>query len=174
MNTQTLILCGIAFFAYLVIMISIPFRTKKIRQQAGQLILPLKNSTSAKWIFIAVIAVALIWVIPFRDMGLFVNVILLFVALIAAEMAAREGANRGLAGVYKDAIVLGTQTVYIMNIESLPTLAYENDPESTGDYKTSLSIIQRNGTETTLVFADESDRANAVKTVLDIAPRLKP
>ena len=107
-------------------------------------------------------------------MGLFVNAILIGTALIATEIAAREGANRGMAGVYKDAIVLGTQIIYFVNIEALPTLAYENDPENTGNYKTTLSVVQRNGNETTLIFADEEDRKKAVETILDLVPRLRP
>ena len=169
----TVVLAGAALVAYLAIMISIPLRTKKVRQNAGTLQAPLKNATSAKWVLIAVFSLAVIVIIPFRDMGLFVNVILFFTALIAAELAAREAANRGIAGVYKDAIVLGSQTVYFMNIEALPTLAYEDDPDSTGDYKTTLSIILRNGSETTLVFADKADRATAVQTILQLVPRLR-
>ena len=174
MNMMTLGLCGAAVVAYALIMGSIPLRTQKLRQQAGRLLQPLKNTSSAKWILIAVFALAVIALVPFRDMGLFVNVVLLLTALIAAELAAREAATRGMTGVYSDAIVFGTQTIYFTAIESLPTLAYEADPDSTGNYKTSLSVILRDGTETTLVFADERDRAAAVRTILDCVPRLRP
>lgn len=174
MNMMTLGLCGAAVVAYALIMGSIPLRTQKLRQQAGRLLQPLKNTSSAKWILIAVFALAVIALVPFRDMGLFVNVVLLLTALIAAELAAREAASRGMTGVYSDAIVFGTQTIYFTAIESLPTLAYEADPDSTGNYKTSLSVILRDGAETTLVFADERDRAAAVRTILDCVPRLRP
>lgn len=174
MNMMTVGLCAAAFVCYVAIMISIPVRTKKLRKNAGEQRLALKNTSSAKWILLAVIAAAVIFVIPLRDMGTFVNVILLGTALIAAEMAAREAANRGMTGVYQEAIVVGGQTIFFADIESLPTLAYEDDPESDGDYKTSLRIIRRNGTETTLVFADEEDRTNAVQMILNLVPRLKP
>lgn len=174
MNTMTLALSGASLVAYAVIMISIPSRTRKLRQNAGQQFLPLQAASSAKWVLIAIFSAALIVIVPFRDMGLFVNVILLLTALIAAELAAREAANRGMSGVYKDAIVCGSQTIYFNNIASLPTLAYENDPDTTGNYKTSLNIILQNGNETTLVFADEKERTEAVKTILELVPRLKP
>ena len=174
MNTLTLGLCAAGLICYAAILISIPLRTKKLRQNAGTQYLPLKQTSSAKWIAIALFGAAIICVLPFRDMGLFVNAILIGTALIATEIAAREGANRGMAGVYKDAIVLGTQIIYFVNIEALPTLAYENDPENTGNYKTTLSVVQRNGNETTLIFADEEDREKAVETILDLDPRLRP
>lgn len=174
MNMMTVGLCVAAVVVYAVIMGSVPLRTQKLRQQAGQMLLPLKNASSAKWILIAVFALAIIALVPFRDMGLFVNIVLLLTALIAAELAAREAASRGITGVYTDAIVFGTQTTYFTNIESLPTLAYEADPDSTGNYKTSLSVILREGTETTLVFADERERAAAVRTILERVPRLRP
>jgi len=174
MNAVTIGLCAVAFVGYLVILGSIPLRTKKLQKNAGERCLVLKNTSSAKWILIALIAAVIIGILPFRDMGLFVDAVMLGVALIATEIAAREAANRGMAGVYTKAIVAGGQTVYFMNIESLPTLAYENDPDSDGNYKTSLNIIQRNGNETTLVFYDEEDRENAVQTILELVPRLKP
>ncbi|MCH5289056.1 MAG: hypothetical protein J1E32_03985 [Treponema sp.] len=174
MNMITVGLCGAAVVAYMVILGSIPARTQKLRRQAGNLLLPLKGTSSAKWILIAVFALAVIVLVPFRDMGLFVDAVLLLTALIAAELAAREAAARGMAGVYSDAIVHGTQTIYFSAIESLPTLAYEEDPDSTGNYKTSLSVILRDGRETTLVFADEHERAAAVRTILGCLPRLRP
>lgn len=174
MKMMTVGLCLAGLICYAAILISIPLRTKKLRQNAGTQYLPLKQISSAKWIAIALFGAAIICVLPFRDMGLFVNAILIGTALIATEIAAREGANRGMAGVYKDAIVLGTQIIYFVNIEALPTLAYENDPENTGNYKTTLSVVQRNGNETTLIFADEEDREKAVETILDLVPRLRP
>ncbi len=174
MKMMTVGLCLAGLLCYAAILLSIPMRTKKLRQNAGRQYLALKQTSSAKWIAIVVFAAAIICVLPLRDMGLFVNAVLIGTALIATEIAAREGANRGMAGVYKDAIVLGAQTVYFVNIEALPTLAYENDPENTGNYKTTLSIVQRDGNEATLIFADEEDRANAVQTILDLVPRLRP
>ena len=171
---MTLGLCAAGLICYAAILISIPLRTKKLRQNAGTQYLALKQTSSAKWIAIAVFAAAIICILPFRDMGLFVNAVLVGTALIATEIAAREGANRGMAGVYKDAIVLGSQTLYFVNIEALPTLAYENDPDSSGNYKTTLSVVERNGNETTLIFADEEERAKAVQTILDLVPRLRP
>lgn len=173
MNTITIGLCAAGLVCYAAILISIPVRTKKLRQNAGEQCLALKNTSGAKWILIALFAAAIICVLPFRDMGFFVDAVMIGAALIATELASREAANRGMAGVYREAIVVGTQIVYFKNIESLPTLAYENDPDSDGDYKTSLKIIQRDGKEIMLVFADEEDRANAVETLLELMPGLK-
>ena len=176
MNTSVtnIILAGIALAGFLGILISIPSRTNKLRKNAGILHLALKTPSPVKSILILVFSAVLIVLVPLRNMGLFVNIVLLLTALIAAEMGIREFANLRIAGVYKDAIVSGTQTIYFNKITALPTLSYEDDPESTGNYKTSLNIVLENGTETTLVFADEEERTQAVKTILQLVPRLRP
>ena len=173
MNTN-IILAGIGVAALLGILISIPARTNKLRKNAGVLKFPLKAPTPVKSVLILVFSAALILLVPFRDMGFLINIVFILTALIAAEMGAREIANIRIAGVYKDAIVSGTQTIYFNKIAALPTLAYEKDPDSTGNYKTSLTVVLENGSETTLLFADEEERDNAVKTILSLVPRLRP
>mgnify|MGYP006916276219 CR=1 FL=1 len=90
MQMTTVVLAGAALVAYLAIMISIPLRTKKVRQNAGTLQAPLKNATSAKWVLIAVFSLAVIVIIPFRDMGLFVNVILFFTAICSFTICRKK------------------------------------------------------------------------------------
>ncbi|WP_294429678.1 hypothetical protein [uncultured Treponema sp.] len=163
-----------ALIAYIVILCSIPRRRKKIFSQAGECVMPLKVPSSKKWVWIAVLAFILILVVPLRNFGWFINVVLLGTALFAAELAAREASGVGKAGIYENMLISGTSSVLWSEVYSLPTLAYENDPETTQvDFKT-LRIIMQNGTEQLIVFESEEERAKAVEEILRLAPKLKP
>ncbi|MBP3773213.1 MAG: hypothetical protein J6I53_11075 [Treponema sp.] len=165
---------GMALLGYIGILSSVPHRRKKIIAQAGALLMPLSVPSSRKWIGIAVLALILILVVPLRNYGWAVNVVLLGTALVAAEIAAREGSGCGKAGIYEKMLVSGTAALFWKDVISLPTLAYENDPETTDvDFKT-LRLILSNGNEQLVLFSSEEERQAAVELILKIAPHLKP
>ncbi|MBQ4378463.1 MAG: hypothetical protein II821_04630 [Treponema sp.] len=163
---------GAALLGYIAILCTIPYRRKKILREAGKLILPLKVKSSKKWVAIAVAAFILLLVVPLRNYGWFVNIVLLGTALVATEIAAREAGGSGKAGIYEKMLVSGTNSVLWEDIYSLPTLAYENDEETTQvDFRV-LRIILKNGIETQILFSDEEERKNALETIIKIAPHL--
>lgn len=165
---------GISLIGYIAILISIPYRRKKIFSQAGSLFMSLKTASSKKWIGIAVLSFILILVVPLRNYSWFVNIILLATALVAAEIAAREAAGCGKAGIYENMLISGTDSVLWNDVYSLPTLAYENDEETTQvDFKT-LRVILNNGKENLILFSSEEERNQAVDLILKLAPKLKP
>lgn len=165
---------GAALLGFIGILCSIPHRRKKIFSKAGRCVLPLRVSSSKKWVAIAVLAFILILVVPLRNFGWFINIILLGTALFAAELAAREASGCGKAGIYENMLISGTSAVLWSEILSLPTLAYENDPETKQvDFKT-LRVITQNGAEQLIVFNSEEERAKAVEEILKLAPNLKP
>lgn len=165
---------GLAFLGFVAILCTIPHRRKKIFSESGELVLPLKAAPSKKWVAIAVLAFLLILVVPLRNYGWFVNIVLLGAALFATEIAAREAAGIGKAGIYKNMLVSRTSAVLWSEILSLPTLAYENDPETTQvDFKT-LRVLTKNGAEQLILFESEEERAKAVEVILTLAPNLKP
>ena len=96
---------GISLIGYIATLISIPYRRKKIFSQAGSLFMSLKTASSKKWIGIAVLSFILILVVPLRNYSWFVNIILLATALVAAEIAAREAAGCGKAGIYENMLI---------------------------------------------------------------------
>nr|MCR5171769.1 hypothetical protein [Treponema sp.] len=102
------------------------------------------------------------------------SAVFLGVALIAANMAVNETANSKLNGVYSNMIISQSQAIKYDDIESLPTLAYENDEETTMVDFASLEILLKDGRKTQLVFADETERAQVVQTILSVCKRLKP
>ena len=165
---------GLALLAYIGILISIPYRRKKIFIKAGACILPLKVASSKKWAAIAVFAFILILLVPLRNYGWLVNIVLLGTAIIATELSAREAAGCGKAGIYEKMLISGTNAILWDEIFSLPTLAYENDSETTQvDFKT-LRIILKNDTEYQILFESEEERNRAVEEILKLAPNLKP
>ena len=165
---------GIALLGYIGILCSIPHRRKKIFAQAGACVKPLKVASSKKWVAIAVAGFILILVVPLRNYSWFVNIVLLGAALFATEIAAREASGCGKAGIYENMLISGTNAVLWSDILSLPTLAYENDPETTQvDFKT-LRVILNNGQENQILFASEEERKEAVELILKLAPNFKP
>lgn len=165
---------GAALLGYIAILCSIPHRRKKIFAQAGMCVMPLKVASSKKWVAIAVAAFILMLVVPLRNYNWFVNIVLLGAALFATEIAAREAGGCGKAGIYENMLISGTEALLWSEILSLPTLAYENDPETTQvDFKT-LRVINKKGTESQILFSTEEERAKAVEKILELAPQLKP
>ena len=163
---------GVTLLGYIGILCSIPRRRKKIFSQAGNLVLALKAKSSKKWLAIAIFALALVLLLPF--FGWFVNFILFGTALFATELAAREASGIGKAGIYENMLISGTDAVLWSDVYSLPTLAYENDPDTTQvDFKT-LRVILNSGKENLILFESEEERKNAVETILRLAPQLKP
>ena len=165
---------GAALLGYIGILCSIPHRRKKIFAQAGSCLKPLKVASSKKWIAIAAAGFILILVVPLRNYSWFVNIVLFGAALFATEIAAREASGCGKAGIYENMLVSGTNALLWSDILSLPTLAYENDPETTQvDFKT-LRVITNKGTEIQILFSSEEERKAAVEKILELAPNLKP
>lgn len=165
---------ALALLGYIAILCSIPHRRKKIFSQAGALCMSLRASSSKKWIGIAVLSFILIIAVPLRNYSWFVNIVLLATALVAAEIAAREAAARGKAGIYENMLISGTDSVLWSQVYSLPTLAYEKDEETTQvDFKT-LRVILNSGKENTILFSSEEERNQAVDLILKLAPKLKP
>ena len=165
---------GVALLGYIAILCTIPHRRKKIFSQAGACVMSLKVAPSKKWVAIAVLAFILIAIVPLRNFGWFINIVLLGAALFATELAAREAAGTGKAGIYENMLISGTNAVLWNEILSLPTLAYENDEETTQvDFK-ALRVLTKNGAEQIIYFENEEERAKAVETILKLAPELKP
>lgn len=164
---------GAAVIAYIAILCSIPHRRKKIFSEAGKLRMSLNVPSSKKWIGVAILAFILILIVPLRNYGWFVNGVLLGVAIVSAEISAREAAGCGKAGIYENMLISGAAAILWSDIYSLPTLAYENDEETTQvDFKT-LRVITKSGSEQLIVFESEEERARAVEEILKIEPRLK-
>lgn len=135
--------------------------------------MPLKSEFPVRLAVIFVVCAALIAVVPLTRFEIYLRVIFCAVALIGSEISAREAANTRHSGVYEKMIISESLAVKYEDIFSLPTLAYENDSETTSVDKKNLEIICKNGGKATILFADENTRSLAVEIILRQCPRLK-
>lgn len=156
------------------ILISIPFRTKKLLSDAGTCVMLLKKRSSIRWIFIAILSFCLIAVILFRNLGTFMNIIVCLCAIIAMHIGCKEGVSFKHDGIYENMIISGTFVIPYDEIMSLPTLSYEDNPDTTEVDKTTLQVVRKTGVQTLLIFSDETERSEAVKKIIEAEPRLKP
>ncbi|MBQ0050950.1 MAG: hypothetical protein KBT11_02670 [Treponema sp.] len=152
---------------------SIFLRSKFVALNAGKQLMKLPGEVSLKSIVIFVVAAALIAIVPLRNFAPYLNVIFVAAALIATEMAAREMMVSKNAGVYEKKILYGAYSYFYDEIELLPTLAWEDDPETTQVDKRFLKIILKNGTQVEFGFETEEMRNQAVQLMIQQAPRLK-
>ena len=170
----TLIMTVACAAVYVFMVASIPLKIKKLKKESGELLLKLSGGSARKAIGVLVFGALLIAVVPLRSFPVYLSAVFLGAALIAANMAVNETANSRLNGVYSNMIISQSQAIKYDDIESLPTLAYENDEDTTMVDFTSLEILLKDGRKTQLVFADETERSQAVDAVLSVCKRLKP
>ncbi len=167
-------LLALALVAYVAVLVSIPIRRRRLLSTAGALLMPLSAKASKKWVVIAVVAFLILLVVPLRNFGLLLNAIILAAAVLGAEIAAREASGCGHAGIYENVLISGTSAIFWKDIAALPTLAYEDDPDTTQVDKTTLRVLLEDGSEQLVLFADEEERRAAVAKILECAPQLKP
>lgn len=177
MTTKAIIylsMLAVAFIGYVAILASIPVRRKRTLAAAGERRMSLNVASSRKWVAIAIVAALVLFAVPLRNFGLMVSAIMLGGALLAAEIAARTAVGCGHAGIYERMLISGTSAVRWDDVVALPTLAYEDDPDTTQVDKRTLRVLIEDGTEQLIVFTSEEERAQAVAEILALVPRLKP
>lgn len=159
--------------AYIILLASFFVRRKFVILNAGKLLLKLPGNVSAKDIAILVFTAAMIAAINIRNFEFYFNIIFVAVALLAEEIAIREMMISNNAGIYEKKILYSVYSVFYDEIEMFPTLAYENDEDTTGVDKRFLKIILKSGKQIELGFSDEETRNKAVQTILSVEPNLK-
>jgi hypothetical protein len=172
--TEKIIIAAISYAVYIAIWISIPIRSKKMMADSGAKVMDLKVASSKRWILIMAVCAVIIGLIFIRNLGTFMNVIVCLCALLAAWMSANAGSSYKYDGVYENMIVAGSNHIRYDNIDMLPTLSYENDPETIGVSKITLKVSVKKGSDMTLLFFDQEERDAAVAKILELVTRLKP
>lgn len=171
-KTLTFIITGIAAAVYIVQLVSIPFRTKKLLAVSGKVLMALPNAVPFRLIAIFAVCALLIFIVPLRNFALYIQVVFLIASLLGEKIAVQEASGLAHAGVYENMVIFGANAILFSDIESLPTLSYENDPETVGVDKTSIRVILKNGSEVLLSFNDESLRSEVVKLIVAQEKRL--
>lgn len=173
-KTITFIIAGVALAVLIAIIATIPLRKKRILEKAGKLLLPLQNGVSYKVITLFMLSLLIVAVIPLRNFALHLQIIFALVSIIAATMGAKEASGLGKAGIYENLIISGTYVIPFEDILSLPTVAYEDAPETYGVDKTTLEIIRESdAARVLLLFENEEKRTEALQAILKIRPELK-
>ncbi|WP_191013413.1 hypothetical protein [Treponema zioleckii] len=168
------ILAGIAALIYAALLISLPIRRKKTLSAAGNLLVPLQNGLTYRVVGIFIVSALIIAFVPTRKFAFYIAVILFAVAIIATNMSVQEAVGLGKAGIYENIIISGTAIVKMQDIYALPTLEYEDDPDTVAVDKRIIEIIRQNGAKVILAFPTVEERHEAVKAILKQRPELKP
>lgn len=171
--TNRIILPCLALLVLVGMLVSIPFRRKKLLATAGELKFTLPEEFPLKPIVIFVVCAALLCVIPFRNFAFYLQFVFAAVALIACEMSARSISSYKLCGMYENMVVYDTYSVLLDDIGCLPTVNYEDDPETVGVDKRFLEILRQNGSQVILGFETEELRQKVLAEILKKRPELK-
>lgn len=154
-------------------LVSIPFRTKKLKSECGGLKMTLKSDFPLRSFLTFAVCALLLGVIPFRPFQPYISAIFILTALLGTGIASKQVVNSGINGIYEKMIISDTTALKFDDILSLPTLSYENQEETTGVDFRLLEVLQKNGSKITLVFPDEQVRTKALDVILEQCPRLK-
>ncbi len=167
------ILPGIALLAFAGLLISIPFRRKRLLSKAGNLVFKLSDDFPIRPILIFFVCLVLIAVLPFRSFQLHIEIIFLLVALIGTEITVRSVASYKINGVYDKMVIHDTYAIEYDDIGCLPTVSYEDDPETENVDKRFLEILRQNGAQVILGFESEELRGKVLNEILARRPELK-
>lgn len=177
MKTFILIFSIIALSAMLLILATLPLRIKKLSKKMGTCLLPLSRKKSM--LFVAVLCFAPLMIIFqwFREFAPYIHVILSLTAVLAVEIAIRERVYDARSGVYENALIADGRLLLKDDIIALPTLEYENDPDSyeeTEDgipsyndpnYKKVLKIVTDKSGVIFVGFETEEERNQVVEII---------
>lgn len=168
----TICMAALAGVVYLFLILQIPLRIKKLKKESGALLMEFSRPENFRTVLILLFCALLIFVVPMRDFAIYMSAIFLGVALIGCYMACKEISNSKLTGIYENIIISSSNSIKYEEIEALPTLAYENDPETTQVDFTVLEVLLKNGSKHQIIFNNESEREQAVKVITECCPRL--
>lgn len=179
-----LIIRLVSYFIFVLLLTTIKLRNNKIKQRIGVLLLPLPAKRHKLVVVVFIIAPLLIVLQRFRSFELYMSIVLSACALLGTEIGIRDLVLGGMTGVYENGIVIDSRYIPYDSISSLPTLAYENDSDTTptetlaADAKETaaktLKIVTEKSGITFVGFDSAENRNAAVAIILERNPRLKP
>lgn len=165
----SIVICGSAYILSALLIALSPVKEKKAKESAGKAILELNRSSSKSFIAVYIISIVIITLILLKSFGLAIDAILCGCAVLAINLISRDRISRKMAGVYENALIFDGKTIFLSDILSLPTLAYEEDKDIS-----SLKMVTKQEGELFLTFTSSEERNNVVETLLSLNPALKP
>lgn len=176
MDTQAIIRI-IAFLVYILLLATWPARKNKICTALGNCILPLQRKKSSLFILVVIFAPVLILLTYFRNFGTMINFVLCASAILAVEVSIRDNVYNRLSGIYKNGMIVDGRYFLFNQITALPELGYEKEDEDLEKdelYLRSMKIVTEKTGIIYVGFANVTEKENAIKTILEQEPRLKP
>ena len=170
-SNLSVIIRFIALALILVIAATIPFKKKKLQKELGECRLPLTRKNSILFIAVILFAPLLIILQWLRDFAPYIDIILSAGAVLAVKAVISEHLYNTTAGVYNEYLVVDGRKLPKKEIVSFPTLAWENNPDSTEEdnpaltdpqYKRALKIVTENNGVIFVGFENEEERNAAV------------
>lgn len=170
----SIVVAAAAAAAYVAIAATIPYRRRRAAERSGELLHKIPDATTKfRTAAIFALCAAIIALTPMQNFQPFVRVIMAAAALLGARSAAAEAVAFGRSGIYRNAVVCGAASFRPDEIISLPTLAYEDDPETVGVDRTQIQVILQSGRKISLPFPNENERGEALAAILSLRPELK-
>ena len=167
----------VALVAMVLILATLPLRIKKLTKKMGTCLLPLSRKKSM--LFVAVLCFAPLMIIFqwFREFQPYIHIILSATAVLAIEIVIREQVYDARSGVYENALIVDGRLLLKEDIIALPTLEYENDPETFDEsedgtpslsdpaYKKALKIVTDKNGVIFVGFESEEERNKTVEII---------
>ncbi|OJF77369.1 MAG: hypothetical protein BKP49_02580 [Treponema sp. CETP13] len=166
----TFIIRVISYAIGVLLLASFPVRTKRLKLEAGECLLPLKRSTSKMYIVAILLCFAVIFILRFRDFQLYITVIMDLACVLGINLAVRETVNRSASGVYENALVTEGDLFYRKNIIAIPEITNEKDDDdstSESSYENTLKIVTQKAGETWIAFDTAEEKRAALLILKD-------
>ncbi len=170
-NTQRMILVVAAAIIYILILASSPFRLKYVLKRAGKLIVAVQKKKIFMQILILIFAALLIFLLFFRELGLFIDVIICLVAILGAAMGSEEMLLNKASGLYENGIIYNGNFLPLKEIYALPTLSYSKEEQESLDPRVLSVTTDKKGT-VNYYFASAEEKNSVQNELLKLNPSL--
>lgn len=157
---------------YMLVLASIPLRLKLIMRKAGNLVVPIAKKNIVMQIGIMILSGCLIGILAVRELGLFVDAVILLVGIIGVVMGSQDAFLSGKGGLYENGIIGNGCFVSISEINALPALSYTKE-EREALNQTVLMVSTENRGIINFLFDTEEEKKNIENELLKLKPGLK-
>ena len=141
METNVIIMI-ISYLIFFAMFIAMPFRQKKIIQQAGNEVLKIHKKISALYVLVFMLGFFIIAISVINNFSIVMQSVFCACALLGEEIAMREFMFSGRHGLYENGFILGGMYVPYDQIRAFPVLALPKDEqENYGFVKTKKKSV---------------------------------
>ncbi len=162
------LLIAVSYLFAVLIITSIPIRTKEIEKKTGECKLGIKNKAKVINLPVLFLCLVLIAILFFRDLGIFMNIVVCLTALLGTYMISRIMIFDKKKGIYEKGIITTDQFISFSEIVSIPSFEWEERNSSD-----SFDVITKKHGTVTVLFPSAEECQKAEKLIVQFEPRLK-